>query len=219
MMNRRHIFYVLAGIIAFLLMVIRKKKYPEIQVWKMAVVMVWVTVSGILALKLLYFIENGKFGGDAWFGAVLFMPIFLIPMVLLKIPYKELMNIYAPTQTLEFSIGKIDCFLSDCCFGKYLPSLRVQFPSQIADIILGIVVTIVLLWIEHKKPKERLYPWLLLIYGATRFSVDWFRYEPKPWKWILPPTIIWAMLAMIFGIIWLVSAKIADVKKNSTDML
>ena len=193
-------------------MVLRKKKYPDIPIWKMAVMMVWVTISGILALKLLYFIENGEFGGDAWFGAVLFMPIFMFPMVLLKIPYKNVMNIYAPTQTLEFSIGKIDCYLSDCCFGKYLPSMSIQFPSQIADIILGIVVTIVLLSIEHKKPKVRLYPWLLIIYGAARFAVDWFRYVPKPWKWILPPTIVWSLLSIVFGIIWLIGAKIADKK-------
>ena len=105
-MNRRQIFYIIAGIIAFFLMVMRRKKYPEIQIWKMAVMMIWVTITGILALKLLYYIENGTFSGDAWFGAVLFMPVFMLPMVLLKIPYKKVMNIYAPTQTLEFAIGK-----------------------------------------------------------------------------------------------------------------
>ena len=166
--------------------------------------MIWVTIAGIISLKLLYFIENGEFGGDAWFGTVLFMPVFMLPIVLLKIPYKRMMNLYAPTQTLEFAIGKIDCYLSGCCFGKYLPSLEVQFPSQIADIIIGIGVTAVLLLIEHKKPKAHLYPLLMVIYGAARFAVDWFRYVAKPWKWILPPTLIWSLLSILIGAVWLI---------------
>ena len=197
-------------------MVIRKKKYPEIQVWKMAVMMIWVTIAGTFSLKLLYFIENGKFGGDAWFGTVLFMPVLMTPMMLLKIPYRRLMNIYAPTQTLEFAIGKIDCYISDCCIGKYLPSLGFQFPSQIADIIVGIAVTIILLLIEHKKPQTSLYPLLMVIYGVARFTVDWFRYVPKPWKWILPPTIIWSLIAVAVGIIWLIVLRIIATKKNAS---
>lgn len=207
MLNRRQVFYIIAGIIAFFLMVARKKKYPQIPVWKMAVMMIWVTVTGIVALKLLYLIENGEFGGDAWFGTVLFMPVFMIPMVLLKIPYKKVMNLYAPTQTLEFSIGKIDCYLSGCCFGKYLPNLEMQFPSQIVDFVIGIAVTAILLWIEHRKPKTQLYPLLMVIYGAARFAADWFRYVAKPWKWILPPTIIWSLLSILFGVIWLIAIR------------
>lgn len=204
MLNRRQIFYIIAGFIAFFLLVARRKKYPEVPVWKMAVMMVWVTLTGILALKLLFFIENGSFGGDAWFGTVLFMPVFMMPMVLLKIPYKRMMNLYAPTQTLEFAIGKIDCFISGCCYGKYLPSLGIQFPSQFADMAIGIAVTAVLLWIEHRKPEKHLYPLLMVIYGAARFAADCFRYVAKPWKWILPPTIIWSLLSLMIGIIWLI---------------
>ena len=206
-MDRRQIFYIVAGIIAFFLMVFRKKKYPEIAVWKMAVMMVWVTLTGILSLKLLYFIENGRFDGDAWFGTVLFMPVFMLPMVVLKIPYKRFMNLYAPTQTLESAIGKIDCFLSGCCYGKYLPELEVQFPSQIVDIIIGLTVTAVLLWMEHRKPKEQLYPWLMVLFGGARFIADWFRYVPKPWKWFMPPTNVWSLLSVVIGVIWLVLSK------------
>lgn len=215
MLGRRQIFYIIAGFIAFFLLVVRKKKYPEIPVWKMAVMMIWVTITGIIALKLLYFIENGEFAGDAWFGTVLFMPIFMIPMVILKIPYKRVMNLYAPTQTLEFAIGKIDCYLSDCCFGRYLPSLGIQFPSQVADMVIGIAVTAVLLWIEHRNPKAHLYPRLMVIYGAARFAADWFRYVAKPWKWILPPTIIWSLLSIFVGIIWLV---VLRRKQNGIEM-
>lgn len=203
MISRRQAFYIIAGVIAFFLMAVRKKKYPEIHIWKMAVMMVWVTITGIVALKLLYFIENGRFGGDAWFGTVLFMPVFMIPMVKLKIPYKKVMNLYAPTQTLEFAIGKIDCYLSDCCMGKYLPAFEVQFPSQIADIAIGLIVTAVLLYIEHRKPKTNLYPLLMVIYGAARFAADWFRYVPRPWKWILPPTILWSLCSIGVGILWI----------------
>lgn len=207
MLDRRQIFYIIAGFVAFFLLVARRKKYPEIPVWKMAVMMVWVTITGMISLKLLYFIQNGNFGGDAWFGTVLFMPVFMIPMVLLKIPYKRMMNFYAPTQTLEFAIGKIECYLSGCCFGRYIPTLEFQFPSQIADMVIGITVTAVLLWMEHRKPDIHLYPWLMVIYGAARFAADWFRYVAKPWQWFLPPTIIWSLCSIFVGAVWLIVLK------------
>ena len=218
-MDRRQVFYIIAGVIAFFLMLARKRKYPEIQVWKMAVMMVWVTITGILALKLLYFIQNGDFGGDAWFGTVLFMPVFMMPMVLLGIPYRRMMNLYAPTQTLDFAIGKIDCYLSNCCVGRYLPSLEVQFPSQIADIVVGLAVTAVLLVLEHKKPKVHLYPWLMVTYGIGRFVVDWFRYVPKPWKWILPPTIVWSLISVTIGVVWLIFLRMCKDKSKRNAVL
>lgn len=208
MRTSRVIFYIIAGVVAFLLMVSRKKRYPEIAVWKMAVMMLWINTSGVFAVKLLSFIETGSFNGDAAFGAVLFMPVFMIPMgLLLKIPYKRVMDIYAPAQILEFSVVKIDCYMLGCCMGKYLPELGFQFPSQIADIVAGIGVVAVLLWIERRNPKEHLYPWLMVIYGGTRFVLDWFRYVPKPWKWFLPTTIIWSMVAVLIGVAWLLVLK------------
>ena len=196
-------FFLIAAIFSFILMIVRKKKYPEIQVWKMAVMMIWVSITGILALKILSFIEKGTIGGDSMFGAVFFMPVFMMPMTLLKISYKDVMNLYAPTQILGFAIVKIDCLLEGCCMGRYLPSLNVQFPSQIADMLVGIAVIAILLWIEHRKPWVSLYPWLMVIFGSARFVVDWFRYVPKPWKWGLPPTILWSLISILVGSIWL----------------
>lgn len=203
MLTSRHVFYIVSGMIAFFLMVFRKKRYPEVAVWKMAVMMTWVVITGVFSVKLLSFIETRSFGGDAAFGAVLFMPVFMMPMVLLKIPYKRVMNLYAPAQILQFSIVKIDCYMLGCCFGKYLPKLEIQFPSQIADIVTGLGVVAVLLWIERHKPKEHLYPWLMVIYGTVRFMLDWLRYVPKPWKWGLPPTIIWSLISVMIGTAWL----------------
>ena len=204
MMNRRLIFYIIAGLVSFMLLIIQKKKYSEIPVWKMLVMTVWIPIAGVIAVKLLSFVEKGSFGGDSWFGAVLFMPVLMSPLLILKIPYKRLMNLYAPTQTLVFAVEKIDCYISGCCFGRYLPSLGIQFPSQIADMVIGVVATAVLLWIEHRKPNKHLYPLLMVIFGGARFVVDWFRYVEKPWKWILPPTIIWSLLSVVIGCIWLV---------------
>ena len=205
MTGRRLILYIIAAFISVFLMCIRRKKYPGVAAWKMAVVIIWVAIMGVVSIKLLYFIENGRYGGDAMFGAVFFMPIFIAPLaVLLKIPYKEIMNLYTPSQTVEFAVVKIDCYIVDCCMGKYLPSLGIQFPSQIADMIIGIVVTTVLLWIEHRNPNKHLFPLYMVIFGGARFVVDWFRYVEKPWEWILPPTIIWSLLSVVIGCIWLV---------------
>lgn len=178
--------------------------------------MIWAVLTGMPSLKILSYFQHGNFGGEAMFGTVLFMPVFMLPMVLLKVPYKKVMNIYAPLQSLTFTIGKVNCLLAGCCMGKYLPSLGFQFPSQIADMVVGMTVTAVLLRIEHKNMEAHLYPRLMVIFGIARFAVDWFRYVPKPWKWGLPPTIIFSLISIMIGLVWLIILKR---KQNNAEQL
>ena len=196
----------------FILMILRRKHYPQIGIWKMFAVSVLLTVSGVAGAMLMHFIESGSFSGTSFFGSVLFIPVFMTPVMLMRIPYKIIMDLCAPSVSLMLAFMKFDCLISGCCIGKYLPSLGFQIPSQIVEMVVALIIVAVLLKIETETEyKGSLYGWYFVIYGLTRFVLNWFRYGVKPFVWILPAGNFWSIISVVSGIIWLLIIK----KKNT----
>jgi len=205
------------GMLAMMvLLVLRRKKYPGASVWKMLVLGFLLTVTGVAGTMLMFFIESGYFGGTSFFGAVLLVPVLILPALLLRLSYKEILDLCAPAECLMLAIMKLDCLANDCCIGKYLPSLGFQFPSQIVEMIAGLIVMTALLLMETHKPKEHLYAWYLVLYGASRFLLNGFRYGIEPFVWILSNGHFWALISVLIGIIWIVCAKKAAYKQSSS---
>lgn len=214
-MGKQRIMILVLGTVAmFFLMLLRRKKYPEVNIWKMAVISFWLTISGVIGAMLMYFIETGSFGGTSFFGAILFVPVIVSPAVILKVKYSTLLDLCAPAESLMLAFMKFDCYLSGCCIGKYLPTLGFQFPSRLVEIITTLIIMAALLKLENKpENKGRIYAWYLVLYGATRFVLNWFRYGVKPFVWILPAGNFWSVVAVIIGTIWLIFTK--NKRKNT----
>lgn len=195
-------------------MLLRKKRHPDIALWKYPIFSIFLTVVGVAGTMLMFFIESGRFGGTSFYGAVLFVPVLILPTCLMRIPYGSVLDLCAPAICLMLAIMKVDCIMSGCCIGKYLPSLGFQFPSQIVEMITAVIIMFVLLWIE-KKPrwKNSLYAYFLILYGSTRFVLNWFRYGLTPFVWKLPQGNFWSVIAVFVGAIWLY----LFVKKVSND--
>lgn len=197
----------------FFLMLLRRKNYPQIKIWKLAVISVLLTISGVIGTMLMYFIETGSFGGTSFFGAILFVPIIIIPAILLKVSYGTLMDLCAPAESLMLAFMKVDCLISGCCIGKYLSKFNFQFPSQIVEMLTTILIMIALVKLEkNPKHKHTIYAWYLILYGITRFILNWFRYGVKPFVWILPAGNFWSLIAIAIGILWLMIVKIRTKK-------
>ncbi|MBR5287079.1 MAG: prolipoprotein diacylglyceryl transferase [Clostridia bacterium] len=208
-MSLKRLGIIAIGMLAMMvLMTLRRKKYPDVSLWKAIVLGFLLTVAGVAGTMLMFFIENGRFGGTSFFGAILFVPILIAPALLLKLRYKTILDLCAPSEALMLAIMKLDCLANGCCVGKYLPTLHFQFPSQIVEMCASLLVMFVLLALEKREKDTHLYAWYLLLYGSTRFVLNWFRYGTKPWIWILPNSIVWSILSVLIGIIWLaVSAR------------
>lgn len=187
----------------FILMLLRRKAFPHINLWKMAVISVLLTIAGVVGAMLMHFIESGNFGGTSFFGAILFIPVLILPALLLRIRYSELMDLCAPAECLMLAFMKVDCLMVNCCIGKYLPSLGIQFPSQIVEMVVILIGMLLLLQFERKgKFRGNLYACYLIFYGVTRFILNWFRYGVKPFALGLPAGNFWSIIAIIFGIAW-----------------
>lgn len=203
-MSLKRIGIIAIGMLAMMiLMILRRKKYPNVPIWKMIVLGFLLTVAGVAGTMIMFFIENGSFGGTSFFGAILFVPLLITPAMLLRIPYRNILDLCAPSEALMLAVMKLDCLANGCCIGKYLPRLGFQFPSQIVEMIASLVVMIVLLWLEHRPKRTHLYAWYLLLYGASRFVLNWFRYGIKPWIWVLPNSIVWSIVSVLIGSFWL----------------
>lgn len=111
-----------------------------------------------------------------------------------KLSFLAVADICAPSIALGFFFTRIGCFLSGCCFGHPTGSfLGVVFPpgspagyscagvalhpTQLYDSAYGLLTACSLLLIERRSPFAGFtFAMLCVLYGAGRFTIDFFRY-------------------------------------------
>jgi hypothetical protein len=77
-MSTQRILIVSGGTIGmFILMLLRRKAFPQIKLWKLPIISVLLTIAGVAGAMLMHFIEQGSFGGTSFFGAILFIPVLI----------------------------------------------------------------------------------------------------------------------------------------------
>ena len=144
-MGTQRVLIIGGGAVAMLiLMLLRRKTFPQVQIWKYPLISILLTFAGVAGAMLMHFVESGHFGGTSFFGAILFVPVLMLPALLLRVPYGTLMALCAPAECLMLAFMKVDCLISDCCIGKYLPALDFQFPSQIVEMLTALVIMLIL---------------------------------------------------------------------------
>lgn len=198
----------LGGVAMFVSMLLRKKQFPQIAVWKMAIVALLTLITGVGGSMILAYIELGQFGGTSFYGAVFLVPILIVPAMLMKVSYKDILNLCAPAECAMLFVMRFDCLKNKCCFGRYLPALEFQFPSQIAEMVVGITIMLTLIRMHIKDRQVQLYPWYMILYGACRFILQGFRYGgTDPWVLGLSQGHFWSVISVTIGMIWLFLSK------------
>ena len=198
----------LGAVAMFLSMLLRKKQFPQVAIWKMVLLTLWLTITGVLGTMILAYIEMGKFGGTSFYGAVFLVPILILPAMLMRITYKDILNLCAPAECAMLLVMRFDCLDKGCCFGRYLPALEFQFPSQIAEMVVAITIMITLIQMHRKDRKVQLYPWYMILYGVCRFILQGFRYGgTDPWVLGLSQGHFWSLIAVVIGTVWLLLSR------------
>ncbi len=111
-----------------------------------------------------------------------------------KLDYWKVADSVAPAIALGVFLTRIGCFLNGCCFGKechlpwavkfpeYSPAGAIMgpvplHPTQLYSSFYGLAIFLILLWLERRKlPDGALMSIFLILYGISRFTVDFFRY-------------------------------------------
>lgn len=95
-----------------------------------------------------------------------------------------------PLLPLLHSIWKIGCLFGGCCKGiiyngpfavSYMcsdePIISVSyFPVQVVEAIVSVIICFILLIIRKRRPKRNIIATYMMLYGATRFAAEYFRY-------------------------------------------
>ena len=195
--------------VLFALMYIRRKMYG---IKKLLVIPLAVLVSlmGLLGTRIMFYIENGAWYGRSFFGAVLFFPILLLPLAwIFRISLINLLSYATVPGMALLAVYKYNCYRMRCCSGKVLwfspEGVPVHFPSQIVELCVATIIVALLLVLERKENyRRRIYPICLVIYGAARFILNYFRWEQPKYIWGLTPGAFWALVSVFIGITWLI---------------
>ena len=208
-MGKDLLIYLSVGTVLMILLALLRRDIYRVPVWKSIVSMLFLTVMGVLGTFILYFVENGSWGGQSYFGAVLFTPILLIPIAwTLKIPYRQFLDYCAPAECAMLAVAKINCAIVGCCYGRHLITLpsgkQLMFPSALIECVAAFILILILCRMEmYSKNRNCIYFWYMLFYGALRFILNSFRGGLVPYVWILPAGHFWALVSMVIGAVLL----------------
>lgn len=210
MISAKLILYVSIGTIAMFIPIIIESIWYKYKLWKSLVVGLLIAISGVIGTYVMFFIENQWWGGTSFYGGVFLVPPAFIGFAyLLKTPHRALMDMCAPAGCMMLVVMKVQCLLSNCCKGIVLwtdaSGEAVRFPSQIAELANGLILCVVLMFIVYRaKNKGEIYPIFLVLYGISRFILNFFREEFLTTEMFVPYGTIWSVVAVAAGFVWLV---------------
>ena len=203
------LFYYLSGILIISLGInFTINKFYCINKIKLIIFTIISIFVGVLCSNVMNYIESGNFGGTSFYGAIFFMPIYVILFsFIFKVNLNKLLNLTAFLGMITSMILKIRCFNYGCCGGRKIPIVTEHgyavFPSQLAEAFFAFIVLIILI-ILFKKNKDRtdLYPMMMAIYGIGRLNLNTFRLYKSVFLF-LANGHIWSIVSIIIGFIWL----------------
>lgn len=222
----RIMLFVGIGTAAMLCLSILRRKQYDLPLWKAIVLPFLLTLFGVSGAMILFFVESGRFGGISFYGSVLLIPALLFPASkLIKISYGKITDYSVPQICLMLAVMKIHCFVSGCCGGICLnPEKNVFFPSQIAELIVSLLIAALILYMDSQKWfKGKLYGVYFLVYGVLRFALNFLRIGISPFVWIIPAGHFWSLISIALGIAWILLYKkkepeLLTTEEQSTDV-
>lgn len=203
-MSERLLDYLIVGTIAMMIISFFRRKKYELKIYEIIVLMLFLAFSGVLGAFTMFYIESGgKWGGQSFFGAVLFSPIFMFPIIkIMKKDYFKMMSLCAPAECIMLAILKVHCGVVGCCLGNGVIENMLGLELQVIESIVAIIVMFILLFIERNNDNIKLiYFYYLLIYGAFRFALNFFRANLSYFIWILSAGHFWSLVAIFIGLI------------------
>ena len=187
-----------------ILALLRNNRY-RFRLLKIVLLTALMVFFGVIGTMIMFYIENGRWGGTSFYGAVFMIPIsfYLLSKVGLD-EYGVITDYCAIPICIMLAVMKFRCIFQGCCGGRVLfenaIGKKVVFPSQIMECITIIMVMILLIYCEGKGTyKNKIYPLFLVLYGSTRFILNSFRTGLHPLLVILPAGHFWSIVAIAVG--------------------
>lgn len=135
---------------------------------------------------------------------------------LLKDDWRRMLDFMTPAFPLTQAVAKISCCFVGCCFGYpaehgiWNPIFsETLFPVQLLEAAVALAVCIACVMIAKKQDHRvtgRMYPVFLILFGGTRFFLEFLRLNPKR-LWGISDLALWALLMVLVGTVWLLRGR------------
>ena len=149
-------------------------------------------------LKLLS-LDFLRSGGVFYGGFLAAVAVAFVLVRRFKLPWWKTADAFAPAIALGQAVGRQGCFAAGCCWGKPTSSslLGVQFsergrevtgvpagvdlhPTQLYESFAALAIFLLLVWLHRRKKFDGQIVLLYgALYGAVRFTVEFFRDDPR----------------------------------------
>ncbi|MBY0386403.1 prolipoprotein diacylglyceryl transferase [bacterium] len=158
-----------------------------------------VTLGGAIGARLFhiifedpqYYLQNPLLifsfwnGGFVFYGGLIFG--FLSGWVALNVKKQSFaywLDFFTPVVSLGYAGGRVACFLTGCCYGKYcdLPwAIAGRHPTQLYAVAAELILFVVILKKEKHQQKMpgQLFAFWLMAHSVTRFFIEIFRDDPR----------------------------------------
>lgn len=180
----------------------------------------------LLSLNIFILLAGWALTGFTFFGqkniviGYSFVPLMAIGFGrIMKDDWRRMLDFMTPGFPLTQVVAKISCCFAGCCFGYlvkhglYNPIFGQElFPVQILEGIVALIVFFVCVFVAKKEDYRvtgRMYPIFLILFGGTRFFLEFLRLNIKVF-WGISFLALWALLMVAVGVVWLV----LDVRKE-----
>lgn len=207
--------YDLAGIMALLVQItflLAHKKTSTLKTYQVLSVAIICYFGGIYLLGTsLTWIENDftRWGANNLERVLIYLPLFILALSKpLKYKVDSMLSVYAVSLPLMSAISHAACIFTGCCYGYesawgvWNPVTNTtMFPVQILDCIVYLCIFIFLMKYKHPLSNRVTYPIFLMMYGLSRYLLDFLRDNEKVFCGISSLALHAAFMVFV-GAIW-----------------
>ncbi len=156
-------------------------------------------------------------GGFVFYGGLIGGGVgLIITKYLLKIDVLSYMKVVIPILPLAHGFGRIGCSVVGCCYGRYYegvgatiyrnsvvaPNNVYLLPVQLIEAFFNFLFSIILIIYINKYKGEKGLSLYLLLYGITRFILEFFRFDnAERGIYFSLSTSQYISIAIVFGLI------------------
>jgi phosphatidylglycerol---prolipoprotein diacylglyceryl transferase len=235
------------GMLAALILLWMTRKHTRFSEDQALSAALWAIIAGFVGSKILYWlvelkqiIANPSFllhtlrEGFVFYGALIGGLLGVaIYAARKKLPFFAFTDYFIPALVLGHAFGRIGCFFAGCCYGVACETpISVVFPAggvapagipllptQIMEsAFLFILCVVLVLILKKKKPFATVTAWYLVLYGAWRFAIEFFRSDERGFVGALSTSQFISIFLILGGIALLVLVKTGVLKKTVLDL-
>lgn len=201
----------LVGFIGMIVSLIVRRNEMKFSLPKAAFAATLLLISGMIGAKVMYIILNWdyvqangvEFGGFAFFGTVLSLPVFLyfIAKGLKETPGKYI-DYCAPAVPVMLVFYRVGCFCAGCCGGitSTIAGFSFVWPTQLMECALQLLFLGFITNYETKIEGEK-YPLYMIYYGFIRFFLEFVRATEKGFFMGLGIDQVHSLLSLVIGLV------------------